>query len=55
MAHTVGKTVVLITRAEKDIPADIKHFNYVPYIYDPEGVDTLIGKLRELLKSRFGL
>ena len=55
MAHTVGKKVVLMTRSDKDIPSDIKHFDYIPYIYDPEGVDTLIDKLRTFLKSHFAL
>ena len=55
MAHTVGKKVVLITRSDKDIPSDIKHFDYIPYIYDPEGVDTLIAKLRDFIKSHFEL
>jgi hypothetical protein len=53
IAHTLGKKVVLITRSEKDIPADIKHFDYIPYIYDPEGVESLIDKLRILLKAHF--
>lgn len=55
IAHTVGKKVVLITRSDKDIPADIKHFDYIPYIYDPEGVETFIDKLRTFLTSHFGL
>lgn len=53
MAHTVGRKVVLIARSEKDIPSDIKHFNYISYIYDPEGVETLIDKLRTFLKGHF--
>jgi hypothetical protein len=53
IAHTVGKKVVLITRSDKDIPSDIKHFDYIPYIYDPEGVETLIDKLRTFLASHF--
>jgi hypothetical protein len=55
MAHTVGKKVVLITRSDEDIPSDIKHFDYIPYIYDPEGVETLIEKLKTFLKSQFRL
>jgi hypothetical protein len=55
MAHTVGKKVVLITRSDKDIPADIKHFDYVPYIYDPEGVDALLKKLETFLRRHFAL
>jgi hypothetical protein len=52
IAHTVGKKVVLITRSDDDIPSDIKHFDYIPYIYDPEGVDALITKLRAFLNSQ---
>jgi hypothetical protein len=55
MAHTTGKKVVLITRSEKDIPSDIKNFDYIPYMYDPEGVETLITKLRTFLKAHFKL
>lgn len=55
IAHTVGKKVVLITRSNDDIPSDIKHFDYIPYIYDPEGVETLIEKLKTFLKSHFAL
>lgn len=51
MAHTAGKKVVLITRSEADVPADIKPFDYIPYIYDPEGVENLIGRLKEFFAS----
>ncbi len=53
MAHTVGKQVVLITRSNDDIPSDIKHYNYIPYEYDPVGVDQLIEKLRTFMKGYF--
>ncbi len=53
VAHTIGKKVVLITRSDKDIPSDIKHFDYIPYIYDPEGVEKLIEGLKDYLKSQF--
>lgn len=53
MAHTIGKKVVLITRSEKEIPSDIKHYDYIPYVYDPEGVDQLINKLKEFMKAYF--
>jgi len=51
----VGKKVALITRSDKDIPSDIKHYDYIPYIYDPEGVETLMEKLRAFLKTHFKL
>ena len=53
MAHTVGKKVVLITRSDKDVPSDIKHFDYIHYNYDPEGVETLIERLRKFLNAHF--
>jgi hypothetical protein len=32
-----------------------KHYDYIPYVYDPEGVDHLIEKLRQFIKAHFGL
>ena len=55
MAHTVGKKIVLITRSEKDIPSDIKHYDYIPYVYDPEGAEELIEKLKAFVKTHFAL
>ncbi len=55
IAHTVGKKVVLITRSDKDIPSDIKHFDYIIYNYDPEGVETFTKKLKEFLKFQFNI
>lgn len=53
IAHTVGKKVVLITRSDKDVPADIKHFDYIQYSYDPEGVESLLEKLRGFFDDHF--
>lgn len=55
MAHTVGKKVVLITRSEEDIPSDIRHFDYILYTNDLEGVEVLIKRLNEFFKSHFNL
>jgi len=52
IAHAVGKRVMLITRSENDIPADIKHFDYIPYVYDPEGTEQLIEKLKTFIASQ---
>jgi hypothetical protein len=51
IAHTVGKKVILITRSDKDIPSDIKHFDYIPY--DPKSVETLIERLKTFLNVHF--
>lgn len=55
MAHTVGTTVILLTRSEDDIPSDIKHYEYIPYVYDPEGVEDLVGRLRAFIQSHFDI
>jgi hypothetical protein len=55
MAHTVGKKVILLTRSEKDIPSDIRHFDYIEYVYDPEGVQKLVDKLRAFIKQSLGI
>jgi hypothetical protein len=55
MAHTVGKTVVLITRSQEDIPSDIKQIDYLLYDYDPEGVESLLKKLREYIVTKLGV
>lgn len=46
IAHTLGREVILITQAPKDIPFDLRHFRYVSYRNDQEG--------REELKRRIG-
>jgi hypothetical protein len=53
LSHTVGKKVILITRSEKDVPSDIKHYDYIPYVYDPEGVEDLVIKLKAFIKVHF--
>jgi hypothetical protein len=53
IAHTVGKKVVLITRSDKDIPSDIKHFDYIPYSETGEGIALLQNRLKEFLQSYF--
>lgn len=55
IAHTVGKKVVLITSSENDIPSDIKHYNYIPYLFNPEGVEQLVEKLTGFMKDHFAL
>jgi hypothetical protein len=55
MAHAVGKKVILLTRSEKDIPSDIRHFDYIEYVYDPEGVQKLVDKLRAFIKQSLAI
>jgi hypothetical protein len=38
MAHTVGKTVILITQEAKDVPFDLQAIRYIRYEYTPPGM-----------------
>jgi hypothetical protein len=49
IAHTLGREVVFITQSERDIPFDLRHLRYVPYLNNSEGRLALA----EQLKSRF--
>lgn len=49
IAHTLGKHVVPITQAEADIPFDLRHHRYLPYLNNGEGRV----QLRSQLNQRF--
>ena len=48
IAHTLGKTVIPITRDAKDIPFDLIHHRYLTYLPNGEG----LAALRESLKDK---
>jgi AbiJ N-terminal domain 5 len=48
IAHTLGKTVIPITRDGKDIPFDLIHHRYLTYLPNGEG----LAALRESLKGK---
>ena len=50
VAHTLGKPVILITRAEEDVPFDLRHFRYILYEYTPRGCQ----RLEEALSNAIG-
>jgi hypothetical protein len=45
IAHSLGREVILITQAETDIPFDLRHLRYVPYLNNGEGLAALSSKL----------
>lgn len=49
IAHTLGKHVVPITQAEADIPFDLRHHRFLPYLNNGEGR----AQLRSALNQRF--
>ncbi len=46
IAHTLGKTVIIITQSEDDVPFDLRHLRYFEYKDNEEGWK----KLKETLK-----
>jgi hypothetical protein len=54
IAHTLGRDVILITQSDSDIPFDLRHLRYVPYLNNGEGLRTLAEKLTPRLTARLG-
>jgi len=56
IAHTLGREVILITQSGGDIPFDLRHLRYVPYLNNTQGRRALgaalIPKLAEIAASR---
>lgn len=46
ISHAWGKTVIPITQSAGDIPFDIRHYRYVKYLNNAEGLERLVGDLR---------
>jgi hypothetical protein len=54
MAHTLGKSVILITQSIDDVPFDLRHQRVIPYQYSPRGVQRLEGALTKTLGRVLG-
>lgn len=50
LAHTIGKSVVLITKDKDDIPFDIRHLRYIEYEYTPRGIKKFEDRLTKTVK-----
>ncbi len=51
LAHALGKHVVPITQSADDIPFDLRHHRYVPYLCNSEGRADLETKLVERFRT----
>jgi hypothetical protein len=51
IAHTLGREVILITQNPADIPFDLRHLRYVPYLNNVEGRQALCNALEKRLTS----
>ena len=51
IAHTLGREVVLITQRTEDIPFDLRHLRYIPYLNNAEGRQSLSRALSARLRT----
>jgi hypothetical protein len=54
IAHTLGREVILITQNPVDIPFDLRHLRYVPYLNNAEGRQELASTLETKLTTIIG-
>jgi hypothetical protein len=54
IAHTLGREVILITQSQADIPFDLQHLRYIPYLNNGEGLARLTEQLRARLADLAG-
>ncbi len=46
IAHTLGRQVIMITQSEHDVPFDLRHHRFLPYLPNGEGLAALTENLR---------
>lgn len=54
IAHTLGREVILITQNAQDIPFDLRHLRYIPYLNNAEGRATLTEALQARMQTILG-
>jgi len=54
IAHTLGREVILITQSHEDIPFDLRHLRYVPYLNNGEGRKELQRRVEARLANLVG-
>ncbi len=51
LAHTIGKSVIIITQRKEDVPFDIAHIRYFPYDDDESGWRKLTKDLQSSIRT----
>jgi len=51
IAHTLGREVILITQHKDDVPFDLQHLRYIPYLNNAEGLAKLKAELHAKISS----
>lgn len=54
IAHTLGREVILITQNGHDIPFDLRHLRYIPYLDNVEGRAALTVALQVRMQAIIG-
>lgn len=54
IAHTLGREVILISQSEHDIPFDLRHLRYLPYLNNGEGRAALTEALQARMRTILG-
>lgn len=54
IAHTLGRDVIMITQSDADIPFDLRHLRYIPYLNNGEGREKLRERLRQRIQTLLG-
>lgn len=51
IAHAMGKNVILLTQSPEDVPFDLRHLRYIPYLNNDEGVGVLAGQVATRVRT----
>lgn len=55
IAHSLGREVILLARHQTDVPFDLAHIRYLPYLPNPEGLSALqqglVDRMRTILAT----
>ncbi|TBY17674.1 hypothetical protein E0H93_37010 [Rhizobium leguminosarum bv. viciae] len=54
IAHTLGREVILLSQSEQDIPFDLRHLRFLPYVDTLEGRARLSQQLAEKMQAILG-
>lgn len=49
VAHTVGKSVILITQRIEDVPFDLRHLRHIQYKFTPKGMGAFEDRLKSTI------
>lgn len=54
IAHTLGREVIMITQSAHDVPFDLRHLRYIPYLNNHEGLQALTVALQNRIQTILG-